>query len=463
MYTFLLIVGCTSPDKLIGDSNVFADPDEPIVIPDTAIGPNPDSGIEPDNTSVNGVLSGGAEVGEEVNLEGLVVTTPSTDNGFYAADPEGGTESGIWIQADFSNKGIFEVEIGQQFNVTGVYAEVLDDAVEHTGEDNSNAMILVSAPDQLVIPENQILMDVEAEVVTIEALANPSIAETYEGVLVKIADVVLTGGETTAYINGTVPVGQRFIEFDPTDIEPVQLAWIYGVIGYEAGQYTIFPRTYEDAIYARNSLADMTAEQLFISEVFYASSPASNCTPDLNWYLELYYNPTNELGLLADTLYLWRYNSVMGTNEVSKIVPDAGVIDRNDVGIISDVNTSTCLATDSDSSSVLQHQTEIVSVLSPVSGVEPGDEFQLIHAATVDDFTSGVHTTIQTVIVDTNLQADVSRAFNSADTPTDVEDTSNNSWCHSEQPLVNTNGDLLSGTYIPNYKGTPGTVESHCQ
>ena len=167
--------------------------------------------------------------------------------------------------------------------------------------------------------ENQILMDVEAEVVTTEALANPSIAETYEGVLVKIADVVLTGGETTAYINGTVPVGQRFIEFDPTDIEPVQLAWIYGVIGYEAGQYTIFPRTYEDAIYARNSLADMTAEQLFISEVFYASSPASNCTPDLNWYLELYYNPTNELGLLADTLYLWRYNSVMGTDEVSKM------------------------------------------------------------------------------------------------------------------------------------------------
>ena len=467
MFISLLMLSCTSPDKLIGDSNVFADPDEPIIIPDTAdtggINPDPDTASEADNTSVNGVLSGGAEVGEEVNLEGLVVTSPSTDNGFYAADPEGGTESGIWIQADFSKKGIFEVEVGQQFDVTGVYAEVLDDAVEHTGEDNSNAMILVSAPDQLVIPENQILMDVEAELVTTEALANPSIAETYEGVLVKIADVVLTGGETTAYINGTVPVGQRFIEFDPTEIEPVQLAWIYGVIGYEAGQYVIYPRTFEDAIPARNSLADMTAEQLFISEVFYTTSPAPNCFPELKWYLELNYNPSNELGLQADTLYLWR-NASAGTVEVSKIVPDAGVINRQDVGIISDVNTSTCLAYDVGIPSALQHQTEVVAVMSPVSGVEPEDEFHLIHAETYDDLTTGNHTTIQTIIVGSNQQDGVSRAFNTSSVPSSSEDSSLYSWCDSEQYLVNNDGEPLTSTNAPySYFGTPGTVDTHCQ
>ena len=127
---FLLLVGCTSPDKLIGDSNVFLDDTdiEPEIDTADTGDSNPVETGEPlvDPSSVNGVLSGGANVGEEVELTGLVVTSPSNDEGFYASDSEGGSNSGIWIQAGFSNKGIFDVEVGQQIDIVGTYAEPAD-------------------------------------------------------------------------------------------------------------------------------------------------------------------------------------------------------------------------------------------------------------------------------------------------------------------------------------------------
>ena len=105
-----LLIGCTSPDKLIGDSNVFLDDTEVDTDTDTAdtasSGPTETGEPHTDSSSVNGILSGGADVGDDVELTGLVVTSPSNDDGFYAGDPEGGSNSGIWIQAGSNNKGI---------------------------------------------------------------------------------------------------------------------------------------------------------------------------------------------------------------------------------------------------------------------------------------------------------------------------------------------------------------------
>ena len=459
---FILMIGCTSPDKLIGDSNVFLEDKEDIPQNDSA-NPNPDTGFLPDDSTVNGILSGGASQGDVVSLDGLVVTTPSNDDGFYAADLGGGTSSGIWIQADFNNKGIFEVEVGEQISVTGVYTEVLDNAAEQSGFDTSESTILVSSPDMLVVPENQLLLTVEAQLVTTEELTDPATAESYEGVLVKIADSLLSGGETTAYLNGTLPVGQRFFQFDPTDIEPVQLEWIYGVIGYEAGQYQLFPRSEADAIPARNTMPDLTVEQFFVSEVYSSNSTASNCDTDLSWYLEIKYKPNNGLDLVADALYLIRY-AASGAVEVSKITSESGLIDAQEVGIVTDVNVSTCLALNVDNPSVRQFQTEIVTVLSPVSGIAVDDEIHLAYAETVDDLSIGNHTSIQTVRIGSNLQDGVSRAFGSSNTPLAYEDSSNGSWCDSAPYLYNNDGDPLTSYYAPyTYHGTPGTYESHCQ
>ena len=468
MVQVFLLIGCTSPDKLIGDSNVFLDDTDvqtEIDTADTASSGPTETGVpDTDSSSVNGVLSGGADVGDEVELTGLVVTSPSNDDGFYAGDPEGGSSSGIWIQAGFSNKGIFDVEVGQQIDIVGTYAEPTDDASTQEGLDDSESMIVINEPTGLTVNEMAPLIVVEATEITTEEMLNSEIAESYEGTLVKIAGPQLIVSNNTLYLNGTLPVGDKFIPIDPGGVdESLQLEWAYGIIGYQEGRYWLFPRTEADAVQAMNNLVDMTADQLFISEVFRASTPPPNCEPSLNWYLELTYLPSNDQNLVAETMYLIR-QPASGSWQVSKIVPDSGAITKYDVGIIGDQGSTTCLSRYDNSGSALQYQTEIAGpLIDPITTLEPGDLLKLVHAANYDDLTSGAYTStiIDSLLIGNDFQSDISKELNPSFTGNGADDTDGSEWCSSTYNLLNGSGEQLINQ-ASFYFGSPGGYDIHC-
>lgn len=459
------MLGCTAPDKLLGDSNVFADTniDDTNIAGDTS---DTDSAEEPDDiiqaSSVDDVLSGGADVGDEVSLTGLVVTSPSNDNGFYVGDPEGGSNSGIWVQADVSNKGIVDVQVGQQIDIVGTYTEPEDTSSNQEGHDTSESTLVITSLEQLVIHDELPLVAIVASETNTEAMDDPATAESYEGVLVKIAYPQLVVSNNILYLNGTLPVGDRLLPIDVTQVdESLVLEWVYGIISYSEGQYWFNPRSEDDIVRANTTLADVTGDMLFISELFASSTPPINCIPDLNWYLELTYIPNNEQSLVADTLYIVRTPATGGI-EISKVSPASGVIDKYSSGIVSDVGTTTCLGDYNADGPVLQYPTETVGIFSPISDLAAGDYIQLIHAPTYDDLSMGTYTVIDTLTIGTDFVEDSSRELQSSYTGNGSNDTNDlNAWCNSTRNLIDSTGDVLVNQAIV-YFGSPGGYDVHC-
>jgi hypothetical protein len=197
------------------------------------------------------------EAGETVTLEGVVVTSPLTaaNTGFFIADATGGPNSGVWVYAPFV-EGLL-VEPGQKINITGVVSEygASEEVGGDTGEASAPEMPDTETQTQLAISSAD---DIErvgitevppATLVGAATLADPEMAEAYEGVLVRFDATSVTspyqGGSFG--VDGGASVGSIFIPVDFVRMGDT-FEDVVGLIYFQDGSYTVQPRTAEDLV-----------------------------------------------------------------------------------------------------------------------------------------------------------------------------------------------------------------------
>lgn len=456
---FSILFSCRSPDKLLGDSNVFLERG------DTGILDIP-TDILPVSTSQ--LQSGSVAEGTLVLVEGVGVTTPSVETGVYVADSAGGTNSGIWLQADFENKSSFQVEIGDVIDVQGTYVEIADPSADHTGSDSTLSAIRVSSPSQVTVL-NTVAFSITPVPFDPTLMSSPAYTESYEGSLVEISaptisfDIVDDG----LVVDTLLPIDDSFVSLLDTDILNLPVESIQGVMGYKNGNYVLHPRTIEDVNFGEVVTTELNEDKLYFSEVLLYEDELNFCG-GFQWYLELNYDAINVGDLDLNSLYL---KHVSGSDpSYAKITPGSDIAPLEILGpgtqfLISDGDLYNCLMKPNFSDFAISTRMDSVSGMSGgiPDEILPGDEIHLYYASSEADFENGVHVLIDSIEVSTeNVNATLSLHPTYDGTDNDMVSISNIAWC--------LNGiQLYSDTYTPLYDvsgamvmGSPGVNSDEC-
>ena len=454
----LIEAACTSPDKLIGDSNVFADPND---IPDGI--PIPDTATEQMAVTLDAIQSGEIEEGTVVTVTDVVATTPSSDEGFFVGTPEGGANSGMWVQSDTNNKGAFDVLMGQVVTVTGTYRELVDDSSEQSGADNSLTALVVEAAGGVVITNEATDSMPPATTVTTELLSDPSQAEQYEGSYINLSSPTMIQEGDEMYLNGSLLFDETFVSFSYQyeTLLSEALESVKGIVGYKNGQYVLHPCSESDVTFAQsNTASDLDGSKLFVSEVLAYNDELSECN-DFNWYLEINYNALNVAALDVNTIYLKQVTSEDSFH--AKLVSEAEITPES-IMLISDGDVKDCLAACNDGAfSVL----EMESVSGMSNGVpdiiSAGDEISLYYASSEDNFADGNATLIDRIeIPESAMNTSVELAPDLNGIGTDGMSQVSGEWCESMSPLYLVDYSPVNDASGLPVNGSPGSVSTHC-
>ena len=194
-------------------------------VPDPgSVDPPPD----PDDT-IEQLQRGEFGAGDEVVLEDVVVTSPSSEAGFYIQEPGGGPWSGCLV---VSTPQLFEelsLSVGSVVNVDGVVGEFFDFTQ---------------------ITEATVRTVGESFDVTVDELdgAGPDDWERWEGCLISLPNqtVVSTGPYGEATLSAGILLDDVF--FSWTLEEGSQCASIVGLVGFSFDTYRLTPRNADDLI-----------------------------------------------------------------------------------------------------------------------------------------------------------------------------------------------------------------------
>jgi hypothetical protein len=454
-----LLLSCQSPDKLIGDSNVFSNPDTD----DTSITLD----LAVDYSTVSSILAN-ASVGDEVFIDGVSVITPSDDQGFFVGDQNGGQNSGIWIQADFEEKSAFDVTVDSVVSVRGVFQENVEEGVEHQGTDSSLSSINVSSVTNVIPDEDDAIASVTPTPIT--ALEDD--LEPYEGTLVTISSPVVTlGTDSQVYLENRLPVVGRFMTIPIEDIMDSIIIEITGVVGYENGFYALYPRISGDIV-LEEIPSPVPAYQIYFSELLTTASPlVMGCNSDFEWYLEFHYSATNTENIFTDHLYVVR-ESANGTEEYSKM--SSRELSPNMTAVI--LNTGTyCIENPASNINIDAIELSPVSNLSfpSLSKFGIGDTISLYTAETEEGFFQLVQQglsadspnfldQIEVNAIALNIGIELCADYNgeSNDTVTPSDDA----WSNSNFNINDLTGvPIIEETQYTPFRGTPETITNHCQ
>ncbi|MEL6346945.1 MAG: lamin tail domain-containing protein [Myxococcota bacterium] len=142
-----------------------------------------DTGEDPSSTIVKmqtGIYTDGAAV----SVEGAIVTSPDTGDGFFIQDTSGDDFSGIWV----TYRGVGEwdagagVNIGDAVTISGTYTESTDANTE-------GALVIAAEADLTVNSSGNALPPIKT--LTDADWADDVALEPYEGMLVRVTDVVV--------------------------------------------------------------------------------------------------------------------------------------------------------------------------------------------------------------------------------------------------------------------------------
>ena len=452
----LFCMACTSPDKLIGDSNVFADPSD---IPE----PEPSDPPTEASVSLSQIQSGAVPEGTLVTVTDIVATTGSSDEGFFAGTTEGGANSGIWIQADAENKGAFEVLMGQTVTVTGIVAELVDNSPEQNGEDNTLTAIVVQTAGGVVITNEATDSMPPAFELDMEILMDPISAEQYEGTYIRLSNPSMDQVGENMIVNGALPFDETFVSFADQYYEILSspIEFVKGIVGYKDGQYVLYPCTESDLGFAETipATTEINGTNFYISEVLAYNFALEVCNNGFHWYLELNYIHSSVLDV--GTVYL-EQSTPDGTFHAK--LSSSEQVDPNDILLISDGDMTNCLsACDGGAFKVLTMET-VSGAGAPIPDViSPGNEIALFYAPTEADYISGNRILIDSIEISynaLNTSTELAPMFDGVGT--DGMSVSSGEWCESQKLLYLTDGTTISdGVGLPVY-GSPGTITNHC-
>ena len=168
--------------------------------------------------------------GQDVRLDGVIVTSPITADGegFFVQDPGGGPYSGLYVFMQAGAEGLF-LAVGDEITVSGTVTEFYD-LTELTVASVASVEVTGSGA-------------VTADVVDLAAVDD---WEALEGTLVTINDATVQGcleyGE--APLSADLSIDDRFI---PISSEPgATYTSVTGPISYAFSAWKIYPRTADD-------------------------------------------------------------------------------------------------------------------------------------------------------------------------------------------------------------------------
>jgi predicted extracellular nuclease len=199
-------------------------------------------------TTVADVQQGEIDPGQTVTIEGAVVTSPVHEAASYVfvQDPGGGPWSGIVLYLYSEVLEAVELAPGDVITVTGAYEEFYDQSqIKVTSAGNIQITGSAAVPAAAVVAP--------ADIAT-----GGSLAESYEGVLVEVQDVLVTDtslGYGEFLVTGDLLVDDFFFTEGngPSGAKPVvavsdDLSALRGVMSYGFEERKLLPRTAADYV-----------------------------------------------------------------------------------------------------------------------------------------------------------------------------------------------------------------------
>lgn len=203
-----------------------------------------DVGIWPE-ASIFRVQQGLVSPGTVITLEGLVVTSPVVEGGFFVAEAEGAYH-GVWVALE--GVPAPALSVGDTLDLTAEIAERAWDPAEAGDTTRTRTELVVrSAADLSPGAPGAAPAPVAA---TRPELAVADLAERYEGVLVDLGEATVTAQDLEAgrlVVDDLVAVGGPFLTLDLSWLEPgARFSAVRGPLQYEDGAYVVAPRDLAD-------------------------------------------------------------------------------------------------------------------------------------------------------------------------------------------------------------------------
>ncbi len=201
--------------------------------------------------TIKRIQQGQVQLFEQVSLTDVMVASPIWRGGFFVSDQTAEAYSGLWVQND-SRVSTGALAPGQLITLTG-YAEefAANDGDEMAGPEAQRTIdtrtqfqieaFEVQEPDGL----NPLPEPIE---LTLGEVSIPDIAELYEGVLIALNDVSVTGLSRPIFeLNGAIDVDPRHIDgSDGWLVDGVEFDQIVGILDFAANSYRLVPRSADD-------------------------------------------------------------------------------------------------------------------------------------------------------------------------------------------------------------------------
>lgn len=190
-----------------------------------------DGGATGASTTCADIRQGNVAQDSIVTLNGVVVTSPITQegDGFFVQDQGGGAYSGMYIFLQGSFESLF-LEVGDVVSVTGTYVEYYD----------FSEVTVTSVNDITVTGEGT---------PTVTSLTDVGDPEQWESVLISMADQTFTScansyGEST--VSGGLTVNDLFYEYESDRNASVDQ--LVGLVEYSFSEYKLNPRDSNDLV-----------------------------------------------------------------------------------------------------------------------------------------------------------------------------------------------------------------------
>ena len=183
--------------------------------------------VDPENSTVADIQTGTISEGETVSITGVIVTSLSDGEGFFVQDAGGGDYSGIYVYGTS-----MEVSVGDALSVTGEVTEFYD------------------MTELVVSSDSDISVTGSGEITVTYLTESPSDWEVYEGMLISLAGIQLSGdpdeyGQSETGWDG-MTVDDKFYDYFSDFDSTSDLQSITGVLGYSYSAWRLYPRDAAD-------------------------------------------------------------------------------------------------------------------------------------------------------------------------------------------------------------------------
>lgn len=269
--------------------------------------------------TIEAIQQGIIPVGQSVSLEQVVVASPANEFGFYVSNGTGGPNSGLFVYYYFNDAVQLNIQQGDILNVSGEVWEY-PDTCEDYGDNDGDGLIDADDPDCANGGQEEVLTNLEtmteiklldpgdiqklgesteplvSTLVDAAVLADPTSAEVYEGVLVRIENATVTS-ELDGYDQWSadnVIVGDLFAAEPGFVNEGDTIDVIQGILHFSYGEFKIVPRNADDVQgWNRTCAADTCIWDANVGDVFVSEFMAdpTYCSDATGEYVEVTYNP----------------------------------------------------------------------------------------------------------------------------------------------------------------------------